>query len=309
MEAQAWSAYWQGSGSKDAAVRSQGRNRSYEAFWSGLGRQMAGSGELAQHVDLACGSGLVSRAIREGLGAAHACQQHVFDVSADAVSMARSGLPDHNLGGAVGNACQLPYGDGRFALVTSQYGLEYAGIEALGEAVRILAPGGWFIALIHVSDGPIARECADNLTCLLHVGESGVLEAVETGLTTKAGEGILARIDEALAWQKSAPDCPARDFTLRLLADAKTLWQRRDAYHLNDALGWIAHQKTEVAAYKARMSSMLDAALTRAEIMRYFADLAETPIAHFAISEFILDGDQEASAWHLAIQKRAAGKA
>lgn len=50
----------------------------------------------------------------------------------------------------------LPFGDGEFAAVVSQFGFEYGDIVAVAaEIARVLAPGGMVGLMVHRGDGPI----------------------------------------------------------------------------------------------------------------------------------------------------------
>lgn len=301
METQAWSSFWTGRGAGEAAVHSQSRGRSYEAFWREVGAQFVFSRPGCRHIDLACGSGVVSQAILSACpDGERAATLYFADIAQEAVRMTGEGLGSAT--GAVAHGKALPFADGAFDVVTSQYGLEYAGLDALMEAVRVLAPGGTLIALIHIKDGPIARECTDNLTCLRHAIDAGVLEIVAQGL-----EGETKGVGDALAqetrWQSGAVSCPARDFVLRMLGDAGTLWTRRDAYHRDDARHWIGHQTRELADYAARMGSMIRASRTQGEILARLAQLEDGVLARLSLGGFTLDGEEAASAWHLALRK------
>ncbi|AQA17228.1 hypothetical protein BST95_02320 [Halioglobus japonicus] len=59
-----------------------------------------------------------------------------------------------------GVACEsLPFGDGRFDLVSSQYGVEYSDLErCIHEIYRVLAPGGRFAAICHHRDSYTLKE-------------------------------------------------------------------------------------------------------------------------------------------------------
>lgn len=51
---------------------------------------------------------------------------------------------------------RLPFGDGEFAAVVSQFGFEYGDVVVVaGEIARVLAPGGIVGLMVHRGDGPI----------------------------------------------------------------------------------------------------------------------------------------------------------
>ena len=52
-------------------------------------------------------------------------------------------------------ATELPLPDSSFDFVVSQFGVEYAGIDAFIEAARLVKPGGQLSLLCHYQDGYI----------------------------------------------------------------------------------------------------------------------------------------------------------
>lgn len=81
----------------------------------------------------------------------------------------------------------LPFKDGSFDLVTSQFGFEYGDTQRIGgEIARILRAGGAFHCLVHHADGPIV---AHNATRLGSLGWA----AMESGLLDRARALVRAR--------------------------------------------------------------------------------------------------------------------
>ena len=98
-----------------------------------------------QHVlDVACGTGMVSRA----LVARYGCRVTGIDQSGEMLAGARSRLAGHPAEAAItlveGRAEALPFADGSFDALTATYLLRYVDdVEAtLRELVRVVAPGG-----------------------------------------------------------------------------------------------------------------------------------------------------------------------
>lgn len=89
----------------------------------------------AEHLDIACGSGLAVR-YAHGRGAHSAG----IDAAAALIDVARSRTPDADL--RVGTMFELPWADESFDAVTAINGI-WGGCEAaLSEAARVLRPGG-----------------------------------------------------------------------------------------------------------------------------------------------------------------------
>lgn len=62
---------------------------------------------------------------------------------------------------------QLPFSDNSINLVTSQFALEYANVEhALIELLRVLAPTGKLVAVMHHSDTLLAQDCQAGIKVL-----------------------------------------------------------------------------------------------------------------------------------------------
>jgi ubiquinone/menaquinone biosynthesis C-methylase UbiE len=94
-------------------------------------------------LDLGCGTGIVSRILRERLGGA--ANIVGVDVSAPMIEKARSVAPEVDFRQA--NAMDLPFPDGSFDIVLCQEMLQFVPdrLAALREVRRVLMPGGRFI--------------------------------------------------------------------------------------------------------------------------------------------------------------------
>lgn len=105
----------------------------------------AGIGPTSRVLDLGCGNGSVAAWLARETGAAVTG----IDLSAVRITSAR-GLaaenPDLRLAFTIGSAAALPFDDGAFTHVLSQAALYHvhARETALGEAMRVLEPGGIF---------------------------------------------------------------------------------------------------------------------------------------------------------------------
>jgi SAM-dependent methyltransferase len=91
-------------------------------------------------LDIACGSGVVTRDIAALTGS-----QHVpvgLDISPGMLTVARS--LDVSIDWRCGDACELPFADDSFDRVVCQFGLMFFSdrIKALAEMLRVLRPGG-----------------------------------------------------------------------------------------------------------------------------------------------------------------------
>ena len=93
-------------------------------------------------LDVACGTGIVSRKLAETDGVSHV---DAIDVAAPMVEKARAlSGPGDRLTFQVASADQLPFEDNRFSAAYCQQGLQFFPdkVAALKEAARVVEPGG-----------------------------------------------------------------------------------------------------------------------------------------------------------------------
>ncbi len=156
-----WSAFWKAENPDsclpEGADLASGIARAWHSFFESLG---PGSRIL----DLGTGNGsLASRAAAVG-----STKQRPFTI--EAVDLAdidphrflpakRDILSDIRFRGRTAME-SLPFGDGTFDAVVSQYGIEYSDLDrSIPEALRLLAPLGRLRLLLHAEDGVLAERC------------------------------------------------------------------------------------------------------------------------------------------------------
>ena len=226
-----------------------------------------------------------------------------------ATAVNEKSAPRHaSLFGVTASVSQLPFRDASFDIITSQFGLEYAGVEAFAEAARVLAPGGAAQFIIHYRGGGIDRECAGNARVLRDVLDAGFFGA---GLDAVAGPNYetaaveLQRIMTRLAQHLDGEPLAAKQLLSRLLPDMATLVSRRQAYRLADATGWIEAMRGEVQRYAERMSAMTDCALDADGVRgaaQFFKDIGANATEP---SELTPAGKTEPAAWLLKAERPA----
>lgn len=162
-------------------------------------------------LDIACGAGLaieLSRA-RGALGAG-------IDASPRLISIAQDRNPDSDI--RVGDMNELPWEDSTFDVVTSFRGIWGTTPVALGEAARVLRPGGrvgitvwghlkvspgaWALAPFRMA----AQPKVDNQAAMVSLGRPGTGEA----LFDAYGFVSVRRVDIPFAWEFSDPEMYAR---------------------------------------------------------------------------------------------------
>jgi len=211
---------------------------------------------------------------------------------------------------------------GGYDMVVSQYGFEYAGsarqvLAAAKEMARLVRAGGQFIALCHIKDGGIEQEVSGHLSDIKAVSKTNFIPAAKavfvaaeraektpTLATKKAYEkavnaltGPRGKLTAWIAGQDGNSEI--HKLGQHLYSGTVDLFNRRKAYSLADILGWLDGMQSEIDAYKGRMLSMKQAALSEKharDILNIFKD------SGFEIEDpqkFYLESDTSPAAWIL----------
>ncbi len=120
----------------------------YEHFLGRWSRRLAGPfaefarpADYSRSLDVGCGTGSLAIALAER-GAPD--RVAAIDIAAPYVAFARSNRGGTGIGFAVGDACRLPYADGKFAAALAQLSLNFVpdAAQAVREMRRVVQRGG-----------------------------------------------------------------------------------------------------------------------------------------------------------------------
>lgn len=262
-----WDAFWRRT-DQAAAHRAGGpQDEVLARFWTAFFTAAFGGRSAARCIDLASGNGAVLHHARAA-GAAPAALVGV-DHSVAALADLERRIP--GACGVAAHAARTPFPPATFAIVSSQFGVEYAGPDALEEAARLVAPGGVLGAVLHLKEGVIYRECLVNAQAMEQLRAFGLLtagrEAFAAAASGEAGriqpaEAALRRSFEAMeALLREAGSGVAGGAILALCRDLDHMYMRRHAFDLREVLNWLGDMERETRAYASRMDSMLAVAL------------------------------------------------
>lgn len=128
----------------------------YFQHWAGRMVDLADPGASAQLVDLACGSGMITRALLPKLGPAGTIVG--IDLNPGMLAHARSTIDDARVTWYEADAGSLPLDDASVDVVCCHQGLQFFPDRgaALDEVHRILRPGGRIVIAVwgHLDDNP-----------------------------------------------------------------------------------------------------------------------------------------------------------
>lgn len=281
---QSWDTYWHGTADVGAFTSGGVTHPAITNFWMQFYAAAQKHYDAPRVIDIATGNGAVVEVGLEVLGtdaSAFTC----IDVSPAAIRNVELRFPGTR--GIVADAAEIPLNDQGFDIVTSQFGIEYAGVGAVSEAARMLAPGGRLALLLHIAGGTIHKECSDSLAAIERLRASKFVPlAIET---FKAGFEAVRGADRSpyeAAAKRLAPairavenimaefgEEVAGDTVARLYSDIGRIHSHIQKYDPDEVLGWLGTMDSELAAYSARMQSMLDATIGQASFDKLCADL------------------------------------
>jgi SAM-dependent methyltransferase len=266
-----WELYWQGSGG--AAFSSQGQNHPLiAAFWEEIFSAVRGNCEAPRLLDLATGSGAIVDCAYRAFGS-EAPWIACLDVSPRAIRGLMNRWPAVH--GLVADAAAIPFATGQFDVVTSQFGVEYAGPGAFREMLLPVAQHGRIALLLHYRSGGIYRECAAGLDAVRRVRAAGFLPLAirmfKAGFAARRGRNrgpyeiaarqLLPAFDELEAIMSEHGAHVAGQVVMRLHRDVDRMRRRIGHHDPAEVLDWLGRMDEELKAYVERMASMCEAAI------------------------------------------------
>ena len=269
--ADSWDTYWHGTGDIGAYSAGGVTHPAILAFWDDFFEGVERDYSTPKIIDIASGNGaVVERAL--SIFAGQPPDFTCLDVSAAAIANIRERFP--HVHGIVTDAGSIPLESGSFDIATSQFGVEYAGPQAINEVARLLAPGGRLALLLHNQAGSIHRECVESLDAITRLQESRFIpcaiemfsagfEAVR-GADRAAYEAAAKKLSPAIgileAIMKQYGPHVAGDTISRLYNDVAQVHENIQNYEPDEVLDWLSRMDTELVAYAERMSSMSESA-------------------------------------------------
>jgi SAM-dependent methyltransferase len=288
-----WVDYWKADCAASCEPENPATARAIALLWQGW---FAGFPDGTRILDVATGNGIV---LAHAAAAARA-QHRRFSLTGidqadiDPPRYLRNLDPDLRTARFIGSVAAeaLPFADGSFDLVASQYGLEYADLErALDEVARVLVNGGRLVWLAHSASSEIVRQHrrqAQELDFLLaRDGPVAAMRRFVAALDARQDpRGAAARLNEDLAGAAEYCRTHAPATSVREILDGFAALvehgQGRGAVALAAPL---AEAERRLHAHRERILSLLDAALTPERLAPVRARLAAPPWTGLEITD------------------------
>ncbi len=305
-----WDTYWQGTGDVSAFCGGGSNHPAIHGFWSEFFASLKASQSLPKMIDLATGNGTVVDIAIEVLGIDSANVTCV-DLSPTAIENVKQRIP--GVTGVVADALQIPLADGDFGLVTSQFGVEYAGVDAIYEGARLLATGGELVMLLHVENGGVFNECKKSLSAIERLRDAKFIpyanELFKTGFAAlhgadrapydAAGRQLAPAVQTAEDIISEYGEHVAGDTILNLYNDIGRIHAELPKYDRQEILAWLETMDNELDAFAERMLSMTSVALNQETLESVCRNLIAGGLTVQRAEPLIPQGRQHAVAWVL----------
>jgi len=267
-----WDRYWRGmkeGGQFGVGGASHPRlNQFWREYFSSIGAH-AGPKKI---IDIGSGDGAIVAAAIDTLGD-DSVDLTCLDISRHALELLLQRYPD--VDGIVANALHVPLASESFELVTSQFGVEYAGAAAFEEAARLVAPGGQLVLLAHHRSSVMYEDCSASLDAVeglkacqfitrsIALFEAGfaTLQGADRRPYDSAAQDLLPAYRELERIMRRYGKHVAGDTLLRLYEDVDNIHQHMERYDAAEILQWLARMDGELDGYTRIMGAMRDAAL------------------------------------------------
>jgi len=309
-----WDTYWHGTGGANAYSAGGASHPALGQFWGEFFERWGLRYADANYVDVATGNGAVLESALKVLDQ-RKTRISCVDLAPAAIENVVQRFPGIN--GVVADAAAMPLDDAAYNIVTSQFGVEYAGAEAIFEAARLVAPGGCLGLLMHIENGIVYKECADSLAAIKRLGESNFIplatELFRHGFAAvrgadrasydTAGKGFAPAVAELEKALDEYGDDVAGGTLARLYDDVARIHSRMPNYEPDEVLGWLGRMDGEIVAFTDRMTSMIETACTAEDFDAICARLENDGFTIDQAGRFAVSDSDLPLAWILLATK------
>lgn len=296
-----WSEYWQNeSATGECFVNEKGeKNPELAEFWHGKFSYAKPDNVL----DIASGAG----SIFVNNNALDNANLYALDFSGVALMHLQQKVPRCKVVQA--SATHIPFRHESFDYLVSQFGIEYAGIDAIVGSWKYLSDGGRLTYLSHIRNGFIDTRNA--------IEEQGAelcrsldFIAIAKRVTEAFFEQDSNKMQATLVmFQQVEPKLAeyVRQHPLgvhqHLYTGFKQLFVNRNKYLARDITSWLDGMDTEIDKTILRIKEMRKAALDPNQINVISEKLSSAGARNIAIEKFQLSGHDKPLAWHISAEK------
>lgn len=206
------------------------------------------------------------------------------------------------------DVANLPFEGAEFDAVISQFGIEYAGLEAaVSEAVRVLSPGGSLMFVIHATDGVAEQAAREELKLVPELGSEDIHDSLRQALLAvdsfTRGHGTRPQADAAVesfierleALEARLTQYPNQATILTLGRKLLKLFEAMESMPVERILGYVDASERAVQAHLLRLQALSGAACNDMMVDTLCRRLGEAGVDTEVAP--ILDGEGGKLAW------------
>ncbi|TGD73565.1 class I SAM-dependent methyltransferase [Mangrovimicrobium sediminis] len=277
LSPESWANYWRGSAAADAFAEGGVNHPAVSGFW----QMFLDEGLLApgqRVLEVAAGSGDLSYRLYDRFG--DALDYFALDYSNLALDHLRQRVPGATVFAA--DAARPPLAPGAFDAVLSQFGVEYAGDDAIVGLAELVAPGGCIGLALHCTGSSIHADSNASCHVLNAFQELGFLDtaaavfaagqhALQTGETADyqhKAAGLSLVLTQVDGLCERIKGCSAALTISRIADDVVSLHDSLERQDCAAILAWLQRLQDEMGPYRERFQAMCDAAQTPERIAR-----------------------------------------
>ncbi len=281
-----WDRYWKGSASANAYSAGGSKHPVLQLFWRELFMSSLSEYPHGRMIDLCGGAGAVLSAA-EGLSVSEGTELISLDISVSALELVVENYPYVKTIAA--DAAHIPLKSETMDVVSSQFGIEYAGEQAMAEISRLPRKGGKLALVLHHSNGLIQQECAASADAIARLIDSGLipmaLDMFEKGYAMLRGAGSDEFHSAARAikpvYRSLEPIMD--DHGVQVAGETiATLYNRiaeiqknLPRYEEREIVDWLEAMAAELPAYADRMVSMCQSAQSPEQFKSFCSHLSQ----------------------------------
>ena len=264
----------------------------------GWRRFFAGVPEGGSVLDVATGNGAIAVLAVEADRKLHVTGSDLADIAPDRFVTTSDALGQVTFRGRT-NAEELPFENGAFEAVTSQFGIEYSDMgKSLPEAMRVLKSGGRLRLAMHAAGGAVVRDTKRSLADADFLLDSAQLIplavlSLSSLVAWEKGEGLKekaqsdhAQFREALEaveqYERQAMDRQMLASVRHDLIEAFNTHRQND---LADQIAGFQELASQVQDHRERQRALVRAAVARDEVEGFAACLAEAGFTDVGLDE------------------------
>ena len=167
-----WDQFWKGSAGAHAYSAGGSKHPVLQQFWRDQYTSSLSEYPHGRMIDLCGGTGAVLSAA-EGLSVSEGTELISLDISVSALELLVENYP--YVRAIAADAAHVPLASESMDVVSSQFGVEYAGEQAIGEVARLPRAGGKLALVLHHSGGLIQQECTANSDAIRRLIDSNFI--------------------------------------------------------------------------------------------------------------------------------------